>query len=271
VSIVEFAADDPVHEVLAIRYGTRRTSKADCYLDFASYGEPDAEIVMDYFFYAVRGGGRTVLVDVGFDPAVGARRGRTCLCPPLEALERVGVARESVSEIVLTHLHYDHVGNLEAFPHTPLVLQLRELEFWTGPHGAERPHADVVEAAEIARVARAARDGRIRLLDGSGPIAPGIHAVLVGGHSPGQVALVVRGRSGPIVLASDVAHFYEEVELDRPFAVVVDLEEMLRGFQTLRALSSRPGAVLVAGHDPKVMTQFPGLDGDRAGLGVLIA
>jgi glyoxylase-like metal-dependent hydrolase (beta-lactamase superfamily II) len=151
------------------------------------------------------------------------------------------------------------------------VLQQRELTFWTGPQGAEKPHADVVEAEEIAQVARAAREGRIRLLDGSEPIAPGIHGVLVGGHSPGQLAVVVRGASGPIVLASDVAHFYEEVELDRPFSVVVDLDEMRRGLETLRELASLPGAVLVAGHDPKVMAMFPRLDGNLAELGVLIA
>jgi len=259
------------HEVVAVRYATRATTKGECFYRYESYGEPDGPLGMDYFFYVLRNGPRTALVDTGFDPEVGERRGRTLLCPPLEALARLGVAPESVSQVIVTHFHYDHIGNLGGFPTAELVVPQRELDFWSGPDGSRFQFAAHVEAREVARIVAAQRSGRVRCLQGSELVGPGISAVCVGGHSPGQQVLVVDSPSGSVVLASDALHYYEELELDRPFEIFVDLEETYRAFDTVRELSERPDAVLVAGHDPLVCERFPRLTGDAAEVGYRIA
>lgn len=257
-------------EVAALRYATRRTTKSECYHRYASYGEPDAEIAMDYFFWLLRDGARTVLVDTGFDPEVGARRGRTCLCPPVEALARLGVAPADVSQVILTHLHYDHTGNVAAFPQAELVVQRSELDFWSGSEAGEAQFAPHVEPGDVDLIAAAARDGRVRLLDGDAEVAPGVAAICVGGHSPGQTVLTVAAESGPVVLASDAVHYYEELELRRPFEILVDLRAMYLAYGTVAELAARPGAALLVGHDPEVMNRFPGLVGDEADLGVRV-
>jgi glyoxylase-like metal-dependent hydrolase (beta-lactamase superfamily II) len=265
------AHDAPVWDVLAVRYGTRVTRKSECYLDFASHGEPDAAVGMDYFFYVLRDGERTVLVDTGFDPTVGERRGRTTVCPPVEALALLGIRPEEVSLIVVTHLHYDHIGNLAAFPEAELAVHERELAFRLGPDGLRPEHAAVVEADEIAHVVEARAEGRVRVLTGSGPIAPGIDSVCVGGHSPGQLVLVVEGRRGPVVLASDAVHYYEELERRWPFAIVVDVDEMVAGYETVERLAGERGASVVPGHDPLVLDRFPPFADAPAELGVRLA
>ena len=100
------------YEVFAVRYATRRTSKRECFLNFHIYNEPDADLVMDYFVWVVRNDERTVVVDTGFSPEIGARRLRTVLQDPVIGLRSVGVDAATVSQIVLTHAHYDHAGNL---------------------------------------------------------------------------------------------------------------------------------------------------------------
>ena len=82
---------------------------------------------------------------------------------------------------------------------------------------------------------------------------------------------VVNAAGGPVILASDAIHYYEELELDRPFEVLVDLAEMYEGYDLLRELQKLPGAVLVPGHDPEVAERFPPLAGHSAGLAVRIA
>src|SRR5918997_179700 len=72
----------PVAEVLAVRYGTRATRRSEVYLHFDAYGEPDAELIMDYYFWVIRLDGRTMLIDCGFNDASGGRGDRTKLCPP---------------------------------------------------------------------------------------------------------------------------------------------------------------------------------------------
>jgi glyoxylase-like metal-dependent hydrolase (beta-lactamase superfamily II) len=255
-----------VYEVTALRYGTRTTRKSECYYRWSSYGEPDAEIGMDYFFWVLRNGAATIVVDTGFHPEAGARRGRTTLCPPGEALRLIGVEPETVPMVILTHLHYDHTGNLEWFPDAELVVQRSELEFWSGPAARHEQLAPLIEPGEIERIAA----GRLRLLDGDAEIAPGIQAICVGGHSPGQTVLVVETAGGPAVIASDAVHYYEELELERPFEILVDLPAMYAAYATVRELAGRPGAALLVGHDPEVMKRFPPLDGEAAGLGVRV-
>ena len=80
-------------------------------------GDPhDTPMPMDYFVWAAVSDEHTVVVDTGFTPEVAARRGRDHLRCPTEGLREIGVDCEQVSCVILTHLHYDHVGNLEKFP-----------------------------------------------------------------------------------------------------------------------------------------------------------
>ena len=121
----------PAWDVTAVRYGTRALRKSDAYHRFDTFGEPDAPLDMDYFF-ACSGTASAPCSRHRLDRVVGERRGRTCLTTPVEALARLGVSPGLVSQVVVTHLHYDHVGNLDAFPDAELVVHERELDFWAG-------------------------------------------------------------------------------------------------------------------------------------------
>jgi glyoxylase-like metal-dependent hydrolase (beta-lactamase superfamily II) len=256
--------------VLAVRYGTLETTRADAYYRYQSYGEPDGPQVLDYFFWIVRRDDETILVDTGFHPDVGRRRGRTLLIEPAEAMAALDVGPETVSRILLTHLHYDHTGNLDRFPNAELLVAARELDFWLGPLARRAQFAHAVEAAELGQVLAAVDAGRVRRLEGGEEIAQGVHAVLLGGHSPGQLALGIDGRGGWTVLASDAMHFYEELERDRPFGVLADLAEMYEGYDTLREMAGFPEAHLVPGHDPEVMARYPRVDGPAGEFAVEI-
>jgi glyoxylase-like metal-dependent hydrolase (beta-lactamase superfamily II) len=250
------------YEVSAVRYGTLASRKSDLYYRYDSYREPDADASMAYYFWILRAGGKTILVDTGFDPGAAARRGRTCLVPPLDALRGLGIAPEDVSTVVVTHLHYDHTGNLHAFPQAELIVPARELEFWTSPHARRAQFASHVETDDIELVQRAAAEGRVRLTQGTEEILDGVVAITVGGHSPGQQVTVVESAGGAVVLASDAVHLYEELELDRPFAVMHDLEQMYAAYDLVNDLARSAGAVVVPGHDPDVFLRH-GEDGNQ--------
>lgn len=252
---------DP-YEILAIRYGTLTARKGELVYRYESYGEPDAAVEMAYYFWLLRRPGETVLVDTGFDPAVGTRRGRTCTWPPIDALRSLGVEPEDVDTVVLTHFHYDHTGNLDAFPRAQIVAPRKEFDFWTGPIADRMQFAAHVEADEIAEIERWMADGRVRLTDGTEEILEGVTAMTAGGHSPGQQVTTVVGASGLVVLASDAVHFYEELELDRPFGVIADLAQMYLAYDLLKDLAEA-GAAVVPGHDPDVLRRYAAVDGSE--------
>lgn len=249
--------------VSAVRYGSVEMSRSRFFYDYASYGEPDGTIEMDYLFFVVQAGDETTLVDCGFDPAVALRRGRTPLVSVEVALEKLGVSPESVARIIITHFHYDHIGNVSLFPNALLVAQEREIEFWSGPVARRRRFADVAEEPELALLARAHSEGRLIPIDGSGEILPGVVVELVGGHTPGQQIVRVATPSGEIVLASDALHVYEEMEKDRPFGLFSDLAGTYAAFDRLHELADA-GASIIAGHDPLVAKRYAGGSGPTA-------
>ncbi len=255
--------------VTALRYASRMTTRSDVFYRYAQYGEPDGPQEMTYYLWVLRNGGQTIVVDTGFSAAGGQARGRSFLVEPLEALRRAGVDPRTVDTVINTHLHYDHTGHLDAFGDAPVLVNRTEFEVWTGPYAERAQFAAHVEPGEVAALAARVTTGAVTLMDRETVVAPGVTVAEVGGHSPGQSVVFVEGRQGPIVLASDAVHFYEEVDRDRACAILVDLQLVYRAYDIMRE-AVRGGGRLVPGHDPLVMDRFPRLEEDPE-LGVLVA
>jgi glyoxylase-like metal-dependent hydrolase (beta-lactamase superfamily II) len=168
-------------------------------------------------------------------------------------LARLGIAQGAVDLVVLTHLHYDHAGGAAAFRDALVVLQRAELDYWSGPI-ARRVTAQrwLVDEADLAGVRDAGEHGRLRLVDGDAEVLPGVTVHLVGGHTPGTQVVRVQGREGVVLLASDAAHFEENLERDAPSRIFVSLPDVYLGFDRIRELAEPP-ALVVPGHDPLVV------------------
>ncbi|MGI9049291.1 MAG: N-acyl homoserine lactonase family protein [Rubrobacteraceae bacterium] len=260
-------AEIPDYEVYAVRYATRAARSNE---HFHGHDPHDAPMPMDYFVWAVVSEEHTIVIDVGFSAEVAARRGRHHLRCPTEGLRELGIDSEAVPLVILTHLHYDHIGNLEKFPAATFVVQEEEMKFWTGRY-AGRPHfREIVETEDVLHLVRENFAGRLRFVAGSEEIAPGIEVHLTGGHSHGLQVVRVKTVRGSVVLASDATHFYENIEQDRPFSIVADLAQMYGAFDLVRSLADSPGHV-VAGHDPLVMERFPPAREELEDMAVRIA
>ena len=248
---------DDRYEVIIVKYGTRDTVRSDVYLNYGVYGQPDAPIRMDYFVWVVRNAHRTILVDTGYSPAGGANRNRTTVLPPPDAWERLGITPEMAPDIVLTHAHYDHTGNLDRFPGSRIFMARAEFDFWTGPHAHHPLFHHSAEDAELAGLVAAEAEGRVTFFDDRLDLAPGVEVIRLGGHTPGQAVVVAQTAGGPVLLASDSVHYLEEYEDALPFMSVANLVDMYAGFDRIRELEAA-GRVrhIVPGHDPGTLDRF---------------
>jgi glyoxylase-like metal-dependent hydrolase (beta-lactamase superfamily II) len=245
------------YEVYALRYGSRSniTSK-EIFFRYELYDEPERSYRLDYFFWLLRNGDRTVLVDCGFSPEQAAERGRPIDVDPIDLLARLDVSASDVDHVVLSHMHSDHVGNAGLFPNATFSMARAELDYWTGPY-SDRPCVSwLVAASEVQAILELHRQGRLCLVDEpSEELFAGVRLIRLPGHTPGQLVTEITTETGQVLLASDAIHLYDEMQLDRPFHVFTDLEGMYRTYEMLRNIASQ-GTSIVAGHDSNVMKLF---------------
>lgn len=253
--------------VTIAKYGTRSTVRSDVFLNYPVYHQVDGPIRMDYFVWILRNDERTIVVDTGFSRHGGAVRKREMLIDPPELFTRLGVDPDDAPLVLITHAHFDHIGNLRHFPVSPMVLSQAEFQFWQGKHAHRALFHHSVEDDELAALSQFVVDGRVELFSGRHEAAPGVELVEIGGHTPGQSVVIVQTSEGPVLLASDAIHYYEEYESDMPFTSVADLVGMYDGFDTIRRMvTSGEVRHLVSGHDPATLERFAAVEGDLAGL-----
>lgn len=241
------------YEVYAIKYGHLQRTASSNFIG----GDPhDGPMPLDYFVWLIRGQGRDIVVDTGFNAAVAAKRGRRITLPVEEGLRRMGVDPGAIEDVVITHLHYDHVGNFELFPKALFHLQDLEMQYATGRYMTVESMRHAFEVEDVVGMVRRVYAGRVRFHDGDGELAPGVTLHHVGGHTIGMQIVRVATRRGWVVLASDASHFYANMEQLRPYPIVYNLGDMVDGWRRAQALADSPAHV-VPGHDPLVMQRYP--------------
>lgn len=243
-----------MHRVYAIRYGRHARTASQNFINPPE--NPARSMPMEYFIWAiVSPDGKATVVDTGFSAASGQRRGREMLRDPVDGLATLGIRADAVDNVVITHLHYDHAGNTAAFPRAKFWLQERELTFTTGRSMCRDFFRLAYEPEHVQAMVASLFNGRLSLVDGDMDLEPGVSLHWVGGHTAGLQVVRVVTESGPIVLASDLFHYYENFEVQSPFPIVYRPDEMLDGFVRVRSLVTDLRA-LIPGHDPLIMDRF---------------
>lgn len=260
------------YQIVVCEYGTRACRRSQAFLNYDIYGTADAQMMMDYFVWVLRNPERTILVDVGFSEIGAARRNRTLIMAPADIYDALEVDTRAPITVVVTHAHYDHIGNLSLFPNAQIVMSRAEYEFWTSPMGGRGQFHYLVEDAEIEHLVLANSEGRVQTFSGTLDLAPGIRLVEIGGHTPGLTVVRVQTAAGAVLLASDAVHYYEELSSDMPFAFGSDLTRVYAGFDTVKALiASGDIHHVVPGHDPDTLNHFVRVnDGPLSGIAATI-
>ncbi|MEP9376428.1 N-acyl homoserine lactonase family protein [Aquabacter sp. CN5-332] len=254
----------PEYELFAIRYAMRGAQRRDHFIG----GDPhEGPMPMDYFLWVAKSPERTFVIDCGFTKEVADARKRTYLRCPVEALNLLGIDPDTVRDVIITHLHYDHAGNFDRFPNARFHLQEREMNYATGRYMRFPRLSHSFEVEDICKVVRLNYAQRVLFYDGDAELAPGLTVHQAGGHSHGLQFVRVNTKRGPVVLASDVSHFYENMASGRPFPTAFHVGEMLEGFEKLLTLAPDESHI-VPGHDPLVMSLYPAPSPELEGIAV---
>lgn len=245
---------DNVHEVYAVRYAHHDRKAEENYIG----GDPhDIIQPLAYFVWAIVGAHGTFVVDTGFDRAMATKRGRTMVNPIADGLKAIGIQADTVQDVIVTHLHYDHCGNYDTFPKARYHLQDDEMAYATGRYMRHAHQRVPFEVDDVVAMVRKVFAERVMFHDGDDQIAPGITVHRIGGHSKGLQCVRVNTKRGHVVLAADGSHLYSHINEGRVFPITYCVGDVLEGYATIKRLADSPDHI-VPGHDPLVAKIYPG-------------
>ena len=244
----------PVYDVYAIQYCVVR----DFAVSLLVAGADTARrIDLSSMVWLLKGtAGRQVLVDAGFHRADLLQRWQPVgFALPSDAVRRVGIQPEDITDVIISHVHFDHIGGIDLFPRARFWIQREEYEHHVDSAGNSLDRA--ISRADAALLAGMMRVGRVRLVDGDArEIIPGITVYTGGRHTFASQYVGARTPAGVVVIASDDLHVYENLETHTPIAQTLDPVSNLRAHERMTRIASSPRFV-VPGHDPAVFVRFP--------------
>jgi glyoxylase-like metal-dependent hydrolase (beta-lactamase superfamily II) len=248
------AGPGAVFEVYAIRYATAPGLAVS---SLVAGADPARKIDIPFMIWVLKGeSGRNILVDAGsYKGPVFERWKLVDVVKPSEAVGKVGLRPDDITDIILTHVHWDHVGGLDLFPKARVHIQRDEFTHYVDDEGKARDGA--ITAEDATMLAQLRKDNRLVLVDGDAkPIVPGVTVYTGGKHTFASQYVGVRTRAGTVVVASDNIYLYENLEKHLPSGQTADQGADLRVQERILLLASSP-LLIVPGHDPAVFERFP--------------
>lgn len=182
---------------------------------------------------------------------------------PRDVLGRIGFAPEDVDTILVTHMHFDHMGNFEAFPNAKLYIQLDEYLGWSDAVCAAHQHETEEERAwifssfdpqDLIRAAQGVSEGRVQFVRGDEEVLPGITAHLAkDSHTFGTQWFQVRTRNGPFAVVGDTVYWYSNIErMWPPGYNQGNAFNQIRAYREIREVLKQKVDRVIPGHDPQV-------------------
>lgn len=225
----------------------------------------DGPMPADFSLWILRNRHRVILIDTGFGPRASAERNRPIDIDPLEALAKIGIDPEEIEDIVITHLHYDHAGNIDRFGKARFHIQDGEVAFATGRCMCDAHTRFAYDVEDVVTLVRRVYADRVTFHDGDSELCPGVTLHAFPGHSAMVQAVRVMTERGPVLLASDTTHYFANILTGNPFILTYDREATLASYARILDLA---GGIdrLVPGHDPKVRRLYPEVSVNGVGL-----
>lgn len=246
-------ADD--YSIEAIRYAN---SPGDPVSSMVIGGPEDETVDSVYVLWLIRGNGRNILFDSGFHRERWFALWRIeDFIRPDEAVRLAGVEPEDVTDIVVSHIHWDHVGGVDLFPNATVWIQREEFSYYTGEAWQPAADSDGVDPDDVVELVRINTQGRLRLVDGDNrEILPGLRVFTGPRHTFASQYLLVEGDES-FVLASDNVYLYRNLE-ESAASATFSVEDRPANIAAQERMAELAGSAnrIVPGHDALQFERF---------------
>ncbi len=246
------AVSSPVYEVYALRYGILKNFPAAA---LVKGEDPKKRLDIALTIWLIKGNGRKILVDTGFYRDQFLQEWKPIdYVRPSRLIGRLGLKPEDITDIIISHAHWDHADGTDLFPRARVWIQKDEFNYYSEP---EHQKDTGVFPFDMNVLSTLKAQNRLELVDGDDKIIlPGITVYTGGRHTYASQYAGVETSKGIVILASDNVYLYENLEKSLPIAETFDAQSNLRAQERMKKLAASPD-LIVPGHDPTVFVKFP--------------
>jgi glyoxylase-like metal-dependent hydrolase (beta-lactamase superfamily II) len=244
------------YEVYALSYGVYPNFPVSGLLAGA---DKSRKIDLQMMIWLLKGSnGKNILVDTGcYHENVVKGKGIENLIKASDAIAKLGLAPTDITDVIITHMHWDHADGMDLFPRAKIWIQKDEYDYYTGAAWRSGGKHGGIEPDDVLMLVRLNIAGQVNLVDGDNvEIIDGIKAYTGGRHTYASQYVGVRTSGGTVVIASDNMYLYENLEKHAPIAQTFDYESNLKAQDRMTKIAARPD-LIVPGHDPEVFVKFP--------------
>ncbi len=257
VPLLRAAATEPdKYQIYAVRFATIANFPVSALLAGADRSRR-TDIAM--MIWVLKGNdGRAALVDSGFHRDRYFRQYAVKdYISPADAIAPLGLTPADITDIFLSHMHWDHAGGIDLFPAARVWVQKAEYEYYTGEAWQSRTTHGGIDPDDVVELVKRNLEGKVTLLDGDDETSiSGVTFGVGGRHTLASQFVTAQTRAGTVVLASDNMYLYENLAAHVPIAQTLDAASNLRTQDRMRLLAASP-ALVVPGHDMDVFKRFP--------------
>jgi glyoxylase-like metal-dependent hydrolase (beta-lactamase superfamily II) len=249
------------YEVYAIRFGTLPQFQVS---SLVAGADRSRRLDIPVMVWLLKGSdGKRILVDSGFYQKKFVDQWKVVnFRTPADAVSAAGVKPEEVTDIIISHAHWDHVGGADLFPKATVWIQRDEYNYYLGEAWHARNTHGGIDPQDMAALLKINTEGRLRFVNGDDQeILPGIRCYTGGRHTYASQYVSVQTGGGTAVMTSDNMYLYENMERHVPIAQTLDASSNLAAQDRIRKLASDP-SLIVPGHDPAVFDRYPRVSDD---------
>ena len=249
------------YEIYAIRFGTLPQFRVSGLIQDAG---PSRRLDIPVMVWLLKGSdGKRVLVDSGFYQKKFVDQWKVVnFRTPADAVAAAGIKPEEITDIIISHAHWDHAGGADLFPKATVWIQKDEYNYYLGEAWQARNTHGGIDAQDMANLLKINTEGRLRFVNGDDQeILPGIRCYTGGRHTYASQYVGVQTSGGTAVMTSDNVYLYENIDKHQPIAQTLDAKSNLAAQDRIRKLAADP-SLIVPGHDPAVFDRYPHMSDD---------
>lgn len=251
------------YEIYALKYATLKNPTPVS--NWVNNGSEKDSVPISFHFWLIKSsGGKNILVDAGcrMDLSNAIDFGLTNYERPDSVLLRLGIPADAISDIIISHPHWDHIDGLPLFPAATVWMQKEDYAYYTGEAWQKPAKPGGIAPRNIAFLLQLNIAGKLKLVDGDNKeIINGITVFTGSGHTYNSQYVVVQSNKDKVVIASDNIWIYDNLNkmMPPPSYGTMNAAGYIKNMQRMKTQASKP-AFILPGHDDAMFKKFPVVD-----------